>query len=328
MADYPKRESHFAHTTFRLMTKVCAAQEIGSDAMLLVAVILHQEDAKWYKSAVTFYNGQLAPILGFTSWNRLNKARQAAVDSGWLHYEPGGKRKPGIYWGTIPQHAIDVDDSPIDEGSCSTSIVESEGGNGGTSGDEPLSIVKSEGASGDTNPVDDVSTSGSGGASGEEVEGQRGRNGGASGEPPTLRPKPKPKPKKPVTGKAGVLNLVSQEMLADPKRVLDWFAKASTGDSRDLEPTETNKRLVVHLAQRVLRDPKVEDPVKVFVASVRDKNFKMTNAEEDRAIETIKLLERGPPKKRTGDLSGKSKSKEQQLKEAKASPLWNGSSDS
>ncbi len=178
MADYPERESHFAHTTFRLMSKVCAAQDIGSDAMLLVAVILHQEDAKWYKSAVTFYNGQLAPILGFTNWNRLNKARQSAVDAGWLHYEPGGKRKPGIYWGMIPQHAADVDDSPIDEGSPSTSIVEYEGVNS------------------DENLIGAVSTSESGGTSGEEVEGQPGRNRGASGEPPTLNLKPKPKPKK------------------------------------------------------------------------------------------------------------------------------------
>lgn len=295
MAEYPKRSSHFAHTTFRLMTKVCAAQEIGSDAMLLVAVILHQEDAKWYKSAVTFYNGQLAPILGFTSWNRLNKARQAAIDAGWLHYEPGGKRKPGIYWGTIPQHAVDVDDSPIDEGSYSTSIDES----GGASGDEK-----------EGKPIS--SSTGAFKAPSKRLQ---------SGGPPTLNLKPKPK----KTGKAGVLSLVSLEILADSKRVLDWFRKASTGKRKVLKPTEEIKCCIVHLAQRVLRDPKVENPVKVFVDCVKKKKFKMTNAQQDRAIETIKLIERGPPKERDSDLSRKSKSKEQQIKEAKASPLWNGS---
>ncbi len=280
MAGYPKRLSHFAHRTFRLMTKVCAAQEIGSDAMLLVAVILHQEDAKRYRSAVTFYNGQLAPILGFTNWNRLNKARQSAVDAGWLHYESGGKRKPGIYWGTIPDHLDDVDDSPVDEDSPSTSIVES------------------------------------GGASGEEVEGQPGRNRGASGEPPTLTLNPNPK--KPVTGTAGVLYLVSQEMLADPKRVLEWFAKASAGYRPALEPTHLNKINVLALARRVLKDEKAENPAACFVDCVKKKVFKFSNAEEKLAEAAIKLLERGPPKKRTSDLSSKSKSKEQQLKEAKA----------
>lgn len=126
------------------------------------------------------------------------------------------------------------------------------------------------------------------------------------------------------TGTAGVLSLVSQEMLADPKRVLDWFRKASTGKQKVLKPTETNKRCIVHLAQRVLRDPKVEDPVKVFVANVRDKNLKITNAEEDRAIETIKLIERGPPKERDSDLSSRSKSKEQQLAELSKSNLRKG----
>ncbi len=75
--------------------------------------------------------------------------------------------------------------------------------------------------------------------------------------------------KKTGTGTAGVLSDVSQEMLADPKRVLKWFAKASTGKRKILEPTETYKRCVVSLAQRVLRDPKVENPVKVFVACIR-----------------------------------------------------------
>ncbi len=159
MAEYPKRDAYFAHHTVRLMFKVCAAQEIDSEAMLLVIAILHQEDAKRYRGPITFYNGQLAPILGFTSWSRLDRARKAAIKAGWLHYESGGKRKPGLYWGMIPEHLKNVDDMPIDEGYPSVSIVES------------------------------------GGASGVQVEGQAGRKRGASGEPPILSPKPKPKPK-------------------------------------------------------------------------------------------------------------------------------------
>ena len=123
------------------------------------------------------------------------------------------------------------------------------------------------------------------------------------------------------TGTSGVLHLVDQEMLADPARVLEWFGKASNGKSPILTPTMASKINVVALAQRVLRDVKVKDPVKVFVANVRDKNFKVTNVEEDGAIAAIKLIERGPPGKRTSNLSSRSKSKEQQLRELKASNL-------
>ena len=119
--------------------------------------------------------------------------------------------------------------------------------------------------------------------------------------------------KKTGTGTAGVLSLVSQEILADPKRVLDWFRKASSGKRKVLKPTESNKRASGHRAQRVLRDSKINDPVKVFVANVRDKNFKMTNAEEDAAIEIIKMLERGPPQERDSDLSSKPKTAEGEL---------------
>lgn len=117
------------------------------------------------------------------------------------------------------------------------------------------------------------------------------------------------------TGKSGVLSLVTNETLADPARVLEWFKTASSGKGRRLEPTEANKINVVALAQRVIKDPKVRDPVKVFVADVRDKNFRITGAEEDRAIEVIKLIERGPPQPRGSDMSGKSKPKDQQIQE-------------
>lgn len=119
------------------------------------------------------------------------------------------------------------------------------------------------------------------------------------------------------TGATGVLSLVSDEILADPARVLKWFERATTGKGRILKRTEANKINVVALAQRVVKDPEIESPVKVFVACVRDKNFKITCAEEDRAVAAIKLIEQGPPGERKSDLSVKSKSREQQLRDAK-----------
>lgn len=117
MMEYPERTSHFAHKHFRLMTKVCAAQEIGATAMVLVAVVAHQEDAIRYSRAVTFYNGQLTALVGAGSDKTMIVARKRAVDAGWLHYEPGGKSRPGKYWVLAPDHTAHADDSPIEESS-------------------------------------------------------------------------------------------------------------------------------------------------------------------------------------------------------------------
>lgn len=118
---YPPRGSHFAHRFVRLLTKVCIAQEIGPDGCWLLTVIAHTEDAKHYSGPVTFYNEQLMPLCGFGSVDRLIRARATAVASGWLHYETGGKRKPGVYWTLVPPQLDDVPANATDEsGSVST----------------------------------------------------------------------------------------------------------------------------------------------------------------------------------------------------------------
>ncbi len=115
MAEYPSREPFFAHKAIRLMIRVCAAQDIGSDAFALVTVIAHTEDAKRYTGPVTWWNDQLRPVLGFSSWGKLDRARKRAVEAGWLYYQPGGHGKVGEYWVTIPPGLDGVPDGPVDE---------------------------------------------------------------------------------------------------------------------------------------------------------------------------------------------------------------------
>ncbi len=114
---YPQRSSHFAHRYTRLLTKTCAAQEIGHVAFVLCVTIAHQEDAKRYKGPVTFFNEQLMPPIGVAKWEALDHARARAVKAGWLHYEPGnrGLREPGRYWVEIPSAIDDLSDAPCDE---------------------------------------------------------------------------------------------------------------------------------------------------------------------------------------------------------------------
>ena len=112
---YPKREKFWAMKFIRLLSKTCAAQEIGPTGFVLVSVIATTEDAAGYRRAVTYFDGQLAPIVGVDSLKSLAAARKKSVEAGWLHYEPGCKGRAGRYWSTIPEHADGIDDSPTDE---------------------------------------------------------------------------------------------------------------------------------------------------------------------------------------------------------------------
>jgi hypothetical protein len=102
----------------RLLTKTAAAQTLGADACWLLTIVVCTEDVTHYKRGVTFYTGQLLPLLSFGKWERLDAARKRAVDAGWLNYEAPapGSRKPGTYWVTIPQWAKSLSDSWADEG--------------------------------------------------------------------------------------------------------------------------------------------------------------------------------------------------------------------
>ena len=98
------------------MIKTCVAQEIGTVGFSLLMVIANTEDAAGYRRAVTWYDGQLLPLLGLASQKSLSLARDKAVKSGWLHYEHGRKGVASKYWITIPEHCDGQDDTASDEG--------------------------------------------------------------------------------------------------------------------------------------------------------------------------------------------------------------------
>lgn len=116
METYPKRPSHFAHKFCRIMMRCCVAQDIGPDAAYMLTQIVHTEDAAHYRRAVRFFNDQLVAACGFANVKSLQRSRERAVESGWLHYEEGARSRPAIYWVTVPTWAADVDSGPMDEG--------------------------------------------------------------------------------------------------------------------------------------------------------------------------------------------------------------------
>ena len=115
-ATYPRRPSHFAHKFCRILMRCCVAQDIGPDAAYMLTQIVHTEDAAHYRRPIRFFNDQLVAACGFANVKALQRSRDKAVASGWLHYEEGARSRPAIYWVMIPAWAADVDSGPMDEG--------------------------------------------------------------------------------------------------------------------------------------------------------------------------------------------------------------------
>jgi hypothetical protein len=111
---YPKRDPFFAHRFTRLLFKSCAAQDIGHHACLLLIHIAHTEDAAHYSGPIRFWNGQLMDTMGFTSPKQLARARETAIERGWLHYERQHDRSVGQYWVAIPRQFLNITDSMIE----------------------------------------------------------------------------------------------------------------------------------------------------------------------------------------------------------------------
>ncbi len=111
-----QRPPYFANRVLRLAIKTALAQHCGTEGLALLSVIAMTEDARRYRSPVTFWNEQLLPLVGFAKWERLDRTRQSLIDAGWLIYEPGGRHRPGRYRVTIPPDLEAVADVPVDEG--------------------------------------------------------------------------------------------------------------------------------------------------------------------------------------------------------------------
>ena len=172
--EYPKRDKFFAVKVSRLLAKSCAAQYLGPEGCWLLCVIVGVEDAKKYSGPVTFYNEQLAPLCGFASLGRLIRSRKRCVETGWLHYHEGGKRKPAQYWVKIPKSAEHLPDSPVDE---SYSILEVE-------------TQQSQDVEESLSSTMEAKTEGKRNVSDMQTKGIRHANG----SPPNLVPVPGPKP--------------------------------------------------------------------------------------------------------------------------------------
>lgn len=114
---YPKRPQFFSQKFHRLMTKVTMAQDYGTLGYAFLSVIVCQEDACRYRKPVSFWDGQLMPLLGINSRSTITSIRRKLIDGGWLYFSPGTKGRASRYWVLVPLEHSEVNDAPVEEGS-------------------------------------------------------------------------------------------------------------------------------------------------------------------------------------------------------------------
>lgn len=280
---YPKRDSHFAHRVVRLMAKTCAAQEIGPEAVLIVTFIVHTEDAKHYRGPVTYYNEQLMPIVGMTTYKRFTRARTKAIEAGWLHYEPGGKNRPGRYWATIPEDFGGVPDGPTDESDQKNTYVESTQ----QSSEHDADLDRSN------RPNKQDSTG--------ELPRSKGRSKGKTngrGSDLPFDPSPSPIPKESNSRRRGptiriLAELNKTDQLADVGFLLELHKRLARAPDNRLKGGDREQQDFVALALRYRSDDDVTKPCALFVTKVREGDFSdLLNGDEDRAERAIREYRR------------------------------------
>jgi hypothetical protein len=113
---YPGNRTGWLHTFNRALIRAEAAREIGIEAMLLILAIAMQEDLQQYRVPPAFFFHELQRMLGIRSKAQLERARQQAIDAGWLVMLPGplSDLAAARYWTVIPVRLNLSDDAPHD----------------------------------------------------------------------------------------------------------------------------------------------------------------------------------------------------------------------
>ena len=105
-AAYPRnRSDSHANHVISLLSKSCAAEEIGIDGCWLVTCIAMAEHSKKYSGPVRFWSAQLLPVLGMKDYHQLRRTRKKAVAAEWLCFQNGNKGMAAKYWSIIPKEA-------------------------------------------------------------------------------------------------------------------------------------------------------------------------------------------------------------------------------
>lgn len=276
--NYPKRPSFFAAKAIRAAVKTCVANEHGHGVLALITVIVTTEDAAHYRRPVTYYDSQLAPLVGM-SGPTLRRARERAVASGWLQYIPGGHRQVSKYWVTIPDYASGIDDRPTDDDEAEAS---------GENNIEQISAQNLRQSDNQTSP--------------KHLPNVPKTHSKLAPFLPVPNPNPIPKPRKPLKphakpirsgsvrdldsveeneGKARkALSLIKAQHLRDTELIVKFHSTLATLGVWNVNASEASVLRVIGTAERALRG---ENPGGMFNALVQGGCRVLDPADEDAA---------------------------------------------
>lgn len=127
---YPRNRTGWLHTLNCALVRAEAAREIGLEATLLILAIAMEEDSQQYRAPAKFFFHELQRMLGIRSRARLERARQKAIDSGWLIFLPGPLEDlaAACYWTAIPDRLNLTDGLPQDASLMAEKIGSRRGG--------------------------------------------------------------------------------------------------------------------------------------------------------------------------------------------------------
>lgn len=291
---YPKRPTHFAHKFCRILMRACAAQDIGPEACYMLVQIAHTEDAARYRRGVRFFNDQLVHVAGVSNVKALQRAREKAVEAGWLHYEPGARKRPAVYWVTIPAWAEELSDAGMDE---EPDEIEDgcQGENDTLSVHNPSTMCPQSVHNPSTvcptiyptpNPISDTDTDTEASPGEDETD----EESHWADEHPDVADEAS-EPVEPIkTGKLDATSVyagMTPDVVRSPTTVVSWFRRQLSAKAPVLAPTRADLLLAV-CASLKASEPGSEKPVGVFVDLIKHHRWRAVKRYRDRAEEIIK----------------------------------------
>ncbi len=127
------------------ITDGAVARAVGAHGLLLLSKVAAREDKAFYTRGVNLTDVDLAEMFNCDR-KTIRRARQACIEAGLLHYEPGVRGRGSLYWVLSPTSESPDDSTPRIRGNKSPKSNEGLGGEFPPNG-EPI-----RGTEGDTNP--------------------------------------------------------------------------------------------------------------------------------------------------------------------------------
>lgn len=100
---YERHDIQFAMRYMGLLFNGGMNSSLGIDTVAILSMVVAFEDENRFTKPVEYFDSEVMQMLGLKQ-NELKKARQKAIDEGWLNFESRSENNlPSLYWVTAPE---------------------------------------------------------------------------------------------------------------------------------------------------------------------------------------------------------------------------------